>query len=171
MAERENRCHWEPLFSPNPKSSLNWNGTLINAATGFASCFANSALSSLPAAAGVGAPPGVVALSWPDAGVAARPRIRARTTWGVLKSRISASPVPGQRGTGSGRFARASSWGGRGSDRRGQGEVEGRALAELALDPDASAVRRDDALGDRQAEPRSFSASLSGLPVGLEESR
>jgi hypothetical protein len=39
--------------------------------------------------------------------------------------------------------------------RNRQGETEDGAVRRLALDPDASAVRFDDPLGDEQTQPRS----------------
>ena len=39
--------------------------------------------------------------------------------------------------------------------RQGQGEVEGDALAEFALSPDAASVGLHDMLDDREAEPGS----------------
>src|SRR5579859_1144950 len=48
-------------------------------------------------------------------------------------------------------------------------EVELRTFRRLALDPDASAVRLDDAFGDRQSEPGPEALGAFGLPVGIED--
>src|SRR5437763_2472190 len=50
-----------------------------------------------------------------------------------------------------------------------QREVERRPLSRLALRPDLSAVRLDDALGDRQAEARAEARGALRLPVGVED--
>src|SRR5262245_26362931 len=55
--------------------------------------------------------------------------------------------------------------------RRGRGdrEAEHAALYERALDPDAPAVRLDDALGDREPEPRAEAPRvLRRLPERVE---
>src|SRR5690606_33282866 len=57
------------------------------------------------------------------------------------------------------------------SSTRRHGHEEPRAAALLALDPDAAAVRLDDALGDGEAEADAAAARVAGLPEAVEEVR
>ena len=58
-----------------------------------------------------------------------------------------------------------------GAARRRDGEEEDAAFAELALDPDAAAVRLDDPLDDRQAQARAVLSGLARLPQAFEHVR
>src|SRR6478672_1064328 len=63
-------------------------------------------------------------------------------------------------------FCMVSAVGGRGARKR---EREGASLSDVALQPDAPAVRVDDALRDRKPEPRAASPRAGGgLPEPIE---
>jgi CheY-like chemotaxis protein len=54
-------------------------------------------------------------------------------------------------------------------ERERKGHPEGSAEAQLALDPDAGAVRVDDSLRDRESEAGALVASAVAAPVPIEE--
>ena len=53
----------------------------------------------------------------------------------------------------------------------GNGKEEGGAAIRRALDPDATAVRLDDALGDGKAEPSALAVRACRLPESVKDTR